>query len=291
MDFRSLQLFKHLSNSLHFGDTASAMFVSPSTLSRVIQRLEEECGSELFIRDNRSVALTEAGEILANFASDTLTRWEETRKKLQQDSEELHGELSLYCSVTASQSHLPNLIQQLGTRFPKVTLKLQTGDPAYSFKKIENRQVDVALGIKPPNLSKDLFFMPLDNVPLVLIAPKAWKINSVDSIDWNAHPLVLPEQGYARDMVKQWVEKRGVKPNIYASVGGNEAIVAMVALGCGFGLVPQIVLDHSMAAHHVHRIAVPDIAPYKLGLCCLIERKNHSLTEALFNVAAQLSFV
>jgi LysR family positive regulator for ilvC len=57
MDFRSLQLFKHLATTLHFGDTASAMYVSPSTLSRVIQRLEEECGCELFARDNRSVAL------------------------------------------------------------------------------------------------------------------------------------------------------------------------------------------------------------------------------------------
>lgn len=290
MDFRSLQLFKHLAKSLHFGDTANALYVSPSTLSRVIQRLEEECGCALFIRDNRKVALTDAGESLAKFASQVLTQWEDVRNKLQQDSEELQGELSLYCSVTASQSHLPNLIQQLGTRYPRVTMKLQTGDPAHSFKRVENMQVDIALGIRPPSLNKEMFFLPLDQVPLVLIVPKTWRIHSIDALDWENHPLVLPEMGYFRDIVKQWIEAKGVTPKIYASVGGNEAIVAMVALGCGFGLVPQIVLDHSMAANNVHRIAVPDIEPYKLGLCCLANRRNQPLIEALFNVAAQLSF-
>jgi len=53
MDTKSLKLFQHLANSLHFGKTAAAYHLSPSTLSRSIQRLEEELGSQLLIRDNR----------------------------------------------------------------------------------------------------------------------------------------------------------------------------------------------------------------------------------------------
>ena len=41
MDIRLLTLFHHLANTLHFGKTAAACYVSPSTLSRAIQRLEE----------------------------------------------------------------------------------------------------------------------------------------------------------------------------------------------------------------------------------------------------------
>ena len=61
MNIKSLHIFVHLSQSLHFSKTAQAMNVSPSTLSRLIQRLEEELGANLLIRDNRSVLLTEAG--------------------------------------------------------------------------------------------------------------------------------------------------------------------------------------------------------------------------------------
>ena len=63
MDLRNLELFLHLADSLHFGKSADAMAVSPSTLSRAIQRLEQETGCVLFERDNRSVRLTPAGDL------------------------------------------------------------------------------------------------------------------------------------------------------------------------------------------------------------------------------------
>lgn len=62
MDLRDLKTFLHLAESRHFGRSARAMHVSPSTLSRQIQRLEEDLGQALFIRDNRTVTLTEAGK-------------------------------------------------------------------------------------------------------------------------------------------------------------------------------------------------------------------------------------
>ena len=64
MDLRDLKMFLHLAESRHFGRSARAMHVSPSTLSRQIQRLEEDLGQPLFVRDNRTVTLTEAGEEL-----------------------------------------------------------------------------------------------------------------------------------------------------------------------------------------------------------------------------------
>ena len=55
VDLRDLKTFLHLAESRHFGRSARAMHVSPSTLSRQIQRLEEDLGQPLFVRDNRTV--------------------------------------------------------------------------------------------------------------------------------------------------------------------------------------------------------------------------------------------
>jgi hypothetical protein len=65
VDLRDLKMFLHLAESRHFGRSARAMHVSPSTLSRQIQRLEEDLGQPLFVRDNRTVTLTEAGKSCA----------------------------------------------------------------------------------------------------------------------------------------------------------------------------------------------------------------------------------
>ena len=96
MDIRSLELFQHLASSLHFAKTAESMFVSPSTLSRSIQRLEEECGTTLFVRDNRKVKLTDAGSKLLGFSQQILTEWKKVKWQLQQEHQQLQGELSVF---------------------------------------------------------------------------------------------------------------------------------------------------------------------------------------------------
>ncbi|MEJ1267288.1 LysR family transcriptional regulator [Pantoea ananatis] len=99
MDLRDLKLFLHLAESCHFGRTARAMHVSPSTLSRQIQRLEEDVGHALFLRDNRTVALTEAGERLKLLAATNLTAVSTNCAMLWiQWSLHFSGELRLFCS-------------------------------------------------------------------------------------------------------------------------------------------------------------------------------------------------
>lgn len=62
MDFQSLKLFLDIAQSRSFIRSAEKNYMTASTLTRHIQRIEEELGQPLFLRDNRQVRLTEAGE-------------------------------------------------------------------------------------------------------------------------------------------------------------------------------------------------------------------------------------
>ncbi|NDV90815.1 HTH-type transcriptional activator IlvY [Alteromonas sp. 345S023] len=284
MDFRSLQLFNHLATSLHFGDTAQAMYVSPSTLSRVIQRLEDELGCSLFKRDNRKVALTHSGHKLLAFSTQALKEWQQLKANLKEDEDALQGEISLFCSVTASQSHLPAILRQFRQQHPGVDIRLVTGDPALSIDKVKQQECDLAIAIHTPDMPTDLYFSPLEDVPLVLIAPKEWRLTQLSQIDWTQHQVVMPEHGPTRRIAYHWFAEHGVRPNVYASVGGNEAIVSMVALECGIGFVPKVVLDHSSMANSVTQIPVKDIEPYPLGLCCLQTKQHEPLIDAFLKL-------
>ncbi|MCQ8848605.1 HTH-type transcriptional activator IlvY [Alteromonas stellipolaris] len=284
MDFRSLQLFTHLATSLHFGDTAQAMYVSPSTLSRVIQRLEDELGCTLFKRDNRKVALTHSGHKLLSFSTQSLKDWQQLKVDLREDSKSLQGEISLFCSVTASQSHLPAILRQFRAQHPGVDIRLITGDPALAIDKVKQKECDLSIAIYTPDLPTDLHFSPLDNVPLVLIAPRDWRLTQLTQVDWTKHQVIMPEHGPTRRIAYHWFAEHGIRPNVYASVGGNEAIVSMVALECGVGFVPKVVLDHSSMASLVTQIPVDDIEPYGLGLCCLQDKQNEPLINAFLQL-------
>ena len=82
MDMEELKLFRHLAESLHFGKTSRACHVTPSALTRTIQRIEAELGELLFDRDNRSVRLTRAGEAMKQYAEETIERWKQLQESL-----------------------------------------------------------------------------------------------------------------------------------------------------------------------------------------------------------------
>src|SRR5690554_7807054 len=92
------------------------------------------------------------------------------------------------------------------------------------------------------------------STPLLFIAPKSLsvvpEINN-NEIDWSTVPMVLSETGLARVGVDSWFKAKNIQPHIYAQVTGNEAIVSMVALGVGVGVVPELVLRNSPLAGRV----------------------------------------
>lgn len=290
MDIKSLKQFQHLATSLNFSKTASAMFVSPPTLTRIIMRLEEECGVRLFLRDNRNVQLTSAGRKVLAFADETLTQYHTLQADLKQQKQELSGELSLYCSVTAAQTYLPNVLDKIRDLYPAVDIKLDTGDHGLAVSKItdtkQSEMADVAIAIHTPDFPANVYFQGIDTVPLTLIAPANMDVSGINDIQWANTSVIMPAMGPSKRIVHHWFAEQNIRPKVYAQVSGNEAIVSMVALGLGIGFVPRIVLETSTAKTKVQTIAVNDIEPYRLGICYLKERINEPLIRAVSQVFA-----
>jgi len=290
MDIKLLQMFQHLSQTLHFGKTALAFHVSPSTLSRAIQRLENEIGAELLHRDNRTVLLTDSGRKFKQYADQQIEQWQSFKHSLDQTYQELSGELHIYCSVTAAYSHLPPLLDKFREQHPLVEIILTTGDAADALEQVQNKSVDFALAANPENLPRSIYFHHLATIPLSVIAPTMnckvqQLLHNDNNIIWSEIPIILPEHGPARKRFEYWYRKKQQgKANIYARVSGHEALVSMVALGCGVGIVPQVVVENSPVKDRVKYLEnVGEIAPFELGICCLNQTRTQSLIKAFFD--------
>ncbi len=288
MDDRSLQHFLNLAEGLHFGRSAEAGHVSPSALSRIIRRLEEEVGAALFERNNRSVALTPAGRLFLDYARDALGDWEAIRNTLMEQAGELHGEISMYCSVTASYSFLFDLLTRFRRDYPQVEIKLHTGDPEEAIARVLSGCEDIAIGARPDALPPGLAFKPIVASPLLFIAA-AGTFTQLETgrparaREWAGIPMILSERGLARERVDAWFRALPVPPAIYAQVAGNEAIVSMVSLGFGVGVVPRIVLDNSPLRDTVRALDVrPQLPPYEVGLFAREKRLAGPLIKAFW---------
>ena len=96
--------------------------------------------------------------------------------------------------------------------------------------------------------------------------------------------MILSEGGLARNRVDAWFRARGVQPSIYAQVAGNEAIVSMVSLGFGIGVVPRIVLDNSPLAGNIRILDVrPRLKAYEVGLFALNRKLRRPVINAFWS--------
>ena len=286
MNQKELKLFLHLAKSLNFARTSEACHVTPSSLSRVIQRLEAEVGMALFERDNRHVALTEAGRAFRAYADETHNRWLEFREQLATQDRDLSGEISLFCSVTASYSFLYELLSRFRERFPGIDLKLHTGDTALTLGRVQEEQEDLGIAALPTQLPRQFCVHTIAVTPLVFIAPLGRdELSGAEPPDWPNIPLILSESGLGRERVDRWFKEQQIKPRIYAQVAGNEAIVSMVSLGFGVGLVPKLVVDNSPLAHTIRVLEVDhDMEPFNIGVCVLRRKLSNPLIKAFWDL-------
>jgi LysR family positive regulator for ilvC len=288
MDHDSLKIFLHLTETLHFGKTSRECFITPSGLSRVIQRLEKETGKELFIRDRRSVSITPAGKLFREYAVEALDRWK-IFKESADKNEDLHGELSIYCSVTASYGILHDILNRFRASYPLVHIRLKTGEEAKALQMLQDRLTDISIAAKPDLLPAGVIFIESTTTPLLIIAPEC-RCSVSDELkknpeSWWDLPLILPEHGLARKRMEELFRKNKKKLSIYAEISGNEAIIAMVSLGCGTGVVPGLVLDQSPLKKEVHVLNVkPVLKPYQVGFCINTSRHVPMVVQAFWEV-------
>ncbi len=293
MDLRELEIFLTVAELKHFGRASQACNLSPSALTRTIQRMEEELEQPLFLRDNRTVSLSPAGERLKAYARLCLGEWQSFRSSIRNEPA-VAGSLSIYASITAVYSLLPELLESFRERYPEVQLELRTGAAEQAVAQVQSGEIDLAVAAFPDGPRPNIEFLPIVAIPLIFIAPRVAGAAEVpvpgDRLDLSRAPLVLPQTGLSRRRLDQWLKEHRITPNITSEVSGNEAIIAMVRLGCGVGIVPQLVLERSPFRDEVAVLQdAPVLKPYQVGLCTSKRNLQRASVKAFWRLAEERS--
>jgi LysR family positive regulator for ilvC len=274
LDYDSLRLFLHLSRTLHFLRTSRESHVSPSALSRAIQRLERDAGWPLLERDRRTVRLTPEGARFAEHARETLERWDRLRRDLRGRADALAGNIAIFASVTACQSFLPEVLSGFRQRYPEIHIQLETGYAADALGMLAEGRVDVAVAALPARVPRALAARVLLHTPLVFAAPTApcevERLCRARTLSWSELPIVMPSAGLAREAADRFFRRKRITPRIYSEVPGSEALLALVSLGCGVGIVPRLVLDRSPLRENLRLLPVDEpaaLGEFRVGVC------------------------
>lgn len=150
IEFRHLHYFKVLAEQLHYRKAAEQLFISQSALSQQIKQLEQILKITLFDRNNKKVALSEAGKL---FYGDTL----QILLKLDAALENLNllkvgntGQIGIGFVASAMQSILPGLLKHFNNECPNIKFQLEELNNREQLPALQNGWID--LGFMRSNL-------------------------------------------------------------------------------------------------------------------------------------------
>ncbi|WP_238156650.1 HTH-type transcriptional activator IlvY [Kribbella sp. VKM Ac-2571] len=280
-----MELFLHLARTLNYGRTSLECHVSAATLTRTIQRLETRVGAQLLDRGPRGVVLTAEGRRFTTYAERALELWADYRSGSAEPTG-LSGELRIFATVTACQTLLPDLLAPLRTEHPQIRLDIRTGDAAAALARLDEGEVDAAVAGIPKRLPQTLVSRPVAVTDLVLVKARkspSERRSGAPSGGLSDGPFVVPARGLVREAAFRWFRKAGVKPVIAAEPDGHEALLALVALGCGTGVVPRLVLESSAVRDQLTELPA-DLEPLTIGFCARRADLHRPLIAALWDL-------
>lgn len=239
MHIESLKYFQEIAEIKSISKVANKSHISQPALSQQIQKLEDSLGKQLFIRSNRGVKLTPAGETVLKYADNIIRTYEKMLSDLEdQEKEEIKVEaefsIATYC--------LPCALLNMKNKFPTINFNLTSDTSDKIEQDVLSDICEVGFITRPPK-EKELASENVVNEKVVLISPTSYdlpeKIKLEDVLDKKF--IVLKEDCIIKENFKNTLNKIGSSLDeieVIAELETTEAMKTLVRKGFGIAFVP-----------------------------------------------------
>jgi DNA-binding transcriptional LysR family regulator len=226
-----------------------------SNVTTRIQQLEERLGHKLFRREGRSLALSPAGAALLPYADRLLRLADEAESGFKSGLP--LGTFRLGSLESTAGSRLAPVLSRFHKLYPGVVVELVTGTTGALIQRVNAFEVEAAF-ISEPFSAPGLEAQPVFEEELVLVTARSVAAVTRPA-DLAESTLIAFANGCSyRRLLEQWLGKGGVVPARSLEFSSYQAMIACVAAGTGFAIVPVSVLKALRATADVRQHALPE---------------------------------
>jgi DNA-binding transcriptional LysR family regulator len=279
MELSQLEVFLAVAREHRFSRAAEKLHRTQSAVSQTIRKLEDELGEALFDRSSREGVLTDAGQVLYEYAEKLLNLRKDAHESLAELRELHKGKLVIAANEFTALYLLP-VLAEFRRLHPmiKITVERALGSRIPDDVLQHSAELGV-LSYKPEEPKLHSVVVYLDE--LVLVVPPKHPLAAAPevSIRQLGESCVAPiVSSPYREKVLQTFQKHKTPLHMDLELPTLQAIKQFVALGSGVALMPEISVETEVARGELVRIPVRELrVQRKLRL---IYRKEAGLSHA-----------
>jgi DNA-binding transcriptional LysR family regulator len=254
IDLESLEIFHAVVQEGGIVRAAGKLNRVQSNVTTRIKQLEEKLGLALFRRQGRSLVLSPEGELLLSYAQRLFRLADEAESELRTGKP--MGVFRVGSLESTAGSRLAPILSRFHKLYPAVVVELVTGTTGALIQRVTNFEIEAAF-VSEPFTAPGLQSIKVFEEELVLITSKDIEDISKPA-QLSGSTLIAFANGCSyRKRMEEWLGTAGVMPARTLEFGSYQAMIACVAAGTGFALVPRSLLMSLKAAGDVRQHEVP----------------------------------
>ncbi len=295
MDFR-LKVFYSVATRLSFTKASSELFITQPAVSKHIRELEDEYGVKLFERAGNTILLTQAGELLLEYAKDVF----EVYRKIEHGMGALiniqQGVLRLGASTTISQYIIPPVLAGFKKKYVESKVNLITGNTEQVENALLNKDIEVGIvegQSKNPAIKYTQFLK--DELVLVCNATNVLaQTELISSNELRSLRFIFREQGSGTlEVIEHALRSVGIKPGQLATemhLGSTEGIKSYLMNSDCVAFLSIHAIQKELVNNQLRVIDIKDLSIGRYLSIINLQGKTEGLSESFIKYISGYTF-
>ncbi len=243
-DLEQLHTFVAVVDAGSLTAAAPRVFLSQSSVSEQIRKLEQRAGTRLLSRGKGGVATTAAGDRLLAHARQILALSDTALRDLR--GQELRGELRLAVTDYFRPGDIPRVLRNLGAQYPQLRVNVTIGQSDLVERGCKAGEFDIGLSMRaverPGGVSGSRRALLLRREPLLWVAAPASRMHLESPL-----PLVLlPSSCQLHRLALRLLQRQNIPCVVAHTASGVAGLQGALAAGLGIGCINQSAVAEGM---------------------------------------------
>lgn len=248
LNLERIRMLHAISQHGSVSSASKALHVTTAAVSQQITKLEREVGQPLIARNGRGIRLTDAGNLLANHASDILSNIEQAEADLDAHLGKVTGQLVISAFPSAARGLLPGTLTALRATHPQLHVQLQEMEADTMLPALHRSDLDLAIVLdwdnKPMGIPEGLTTTKLIEDQAGLAVPINHRLANRQQVSLTEvaddHWITWPRGETCQEWLMYTLRSNGFEPHIAHTAGEHQTQLSLVAAGLGVAIIPRI---------------------------------------------------